>query len=445
MVKLSKAGLYTIILSMAAAGLIIQIYQISDRYFKFKTSTKIKIENPDFVTIPKLSTCWELEDMLDYTALGQELNITFPDREAEDSDELYFESIKQLQLQNYFDFTPGNESILQNSSGCTVRYPQKWTVKHPQPTATECYRIFRIKRYIHRGMICYNFQFETGNLAGFDSEYALAPEMSGLMYKLFFRKELFSKVTSFSSFVHGSRTSLTGDSILSQRKQFNSLNPEDLFSLAVSFGSIERSLLPPPYDTDCRSIDGIDGSEYFFKGLRRMIIDKVGLIDSFIPIIEKNHNSSNLALLGPEYLINQSIVDRIVEIKTDLNKNYKIACHAHHYVSTQEVEYGSDVAVGVYWPNGYFINVNYVEDQLLIDYIVYVCSSIGIWFGLSFVSLIGAIEKCFAKPLKRGHSNVLKIRALFRYFTIVTNNMKVTIAEQNNEIAFLKQRLINLE
>lgn len=37
--------------------------------------------------------------------------------------------------------------------------------------------------------------------------------------------------------------------------------------------------------------------------------------------------------------------------------------------------------IGVLWPGRYDSKIEYLIDQLLIDFIVYIYSSIGIWFG----------------------------------------------------------------
>lgn len=98
--------------------------------------------------------------------------------------------------------------------------------------------------------------------------------------------------------------------------------------------------------------------------------------------------------------------------------------------------------IGVYWPQDYFIRIDHVEDQLLIDFIVYICSSIGIWFGLSFCSLLTPAQKFserkkIQKKIEDKEQNG-RMEAMFLYFQSVTREMKRKIYYQNREIISLK-------
>lgn len=116
-------------------------------------------------------------------------------------------------------------------------------------------------------------------------------------------------------------------------------------------------------------------------------------------------------------------------------------CINHHYASKQVVSHTNNVRIGVYWPEEYFIVINHVEEQLLIDYIVCVCSSIGIWFGLSFCSLITPIKKKTIRETANIGDNRIKIREMFHYFKLVTNDLKQSNQRLEQEVAVLKNRL----
>ena len=69
---------HIIIIIIAFIGLGVQVIYISQRYFLFATRTIINVQNPSHVHVPTLSTCWDIEDVLDIDGINRELNISFP-------------------------------------------------------------------------------------------------------------------------------------------------------------------------------------------------------------------------------------------------------------------------------------------------------------------------------------------------------------------------------
>lgn len=378
-----------------------------------------------------------MEDILDFKAIKKELNIDFPSpKDFKTNFSLYFNAVKQLTVKDYFKYTPGNESILQDYGGCTVRYPKRWAIKHPWPKAKECYQMFEIKKYLHRGMVCYMFDFETNHQSVSMEEYSLVPEMSNVMYKIYLNKTIFGKLNSYSIFLHGENTSKLYDSVFSPKRYVRSTDDDDLLNIDVTYSSITTTLLETPYDTNCKDIEGFNSmAEHWFHRLRKKFINRIGIVDTFAPI----YDLYDLPLLGSEYFVNQSVLQQVNQIYNNMESEQNL-CINHHYASKQVVSYTNNVRIGVYWPEEYFIVINHVEEQLLIDYIVYVCSSIGIWFGLSFCSLITPIEKKTVEEIANIGDNRIKIREMFHYFKLVTNDLKKSNQRLKQEVAILKNR-----
>ena len=53
--------------------------------------------------------------------------------------------------------------------------------------------------------------------------------------------------------------------------------------------------------------------------------------------------------------------------------------------------------------------VEFIPDQDAIDFIVYVCSSIGIWFGISLFTILSASEKVIINRITRRYSSTQDI------------------------------------
>lgn len=62
-------------------------------------------------------------------------------------------------------------------------------------------------------------------------------------------------------------------------------------------------------------------------------------------------------------------------------------CDLKYYVSKTSLGYGPVVTVSVYWPQDSEFKINDVAKVELIDFLLYVTSSFGIWLGVSVISL----------------------------------------------------------
>lgn len=416
---------YLIIIAIAVCGFSYQVITITLRYLEYKTKTLISIENPLLISLPSLSTCWDIEDILDIDTLNKEKNINIPSwDELKANNSLYSIQMEKLTVTDYFKYTPANDSILQSFGGCGIRYPRNWHLKHPQPKADECYRLFTITKYIHRGMMCYLFRINIGDHGAYVVEYSLAPVYSGLIFRVFMNRTMFERVKYYSAFVHGNDTSKLYDSVFTSKRYLHPNITSVYLNLHLTYGSITTNYLTPPYDTQCaeyaRSETMVDR---WFAGIRNRIKHHLHHVDTFAPI----YQDYDYPIIGRLSLINESFVKYLNNIVGSQPIELR-ACHSRYYVSTVSVSFSDFLVINVLWPEGYFTDISHVEEQMLIDFIVYVCSSIGIWFGLSFCSFNTFIRNVSRKPKALNPTNEkcgkcdLRFRAMFQYLNLVNRD-----------------------
>lgn len=295
-------------------------------------------------------------------------------------------------------------------------------------------------------MICYHFSLKVSPKERLlVEEYSLSPSTSGLIFNVFMDRKIFGDVDYYSTFLHGQKTSKLFDSMFTP-KRFYFLIPNatyDFMNIDTTFSSVRINYLPPPYDTACRNIDGhISATGYYFTQLRKKVQDELHLVDTFTPVYEP----SQYPLLGMEYLINQTFLAELNRIRKSVKRPPPV-CNIEYYVSRLTLGASTNIVISVYWPEEYATNVEYFEDQGWIDYIVYICSSIGIWFGLSFCSLLNLSDRFLKKTENRTTSavrgrdtNAIKLVAMFKYFKLVTNEMKKEINLLKSKQEFLSNR-----
>ena len=91
---------------------------------------------------------------------------------------------------------------------------------------------------------------------------------------------------------------------------------------------------------------------------------------------------------------NDTISDQVKSLLASSNARVR-ACVTNYFITTANALASNDSSFAVYWPIEETTTLTYVPQQDLIDYIVYVCSSIGIWFGLSLYSAVNYILQRF--------------------------------------------------
>ena len=91
----------------------------------------------------------------------------------------------------------------------------------------------------------------------------------------------------------------------------------------------------------------------------------------------------------------QTIYREIVKKHQGLGRN---SCHVRCLMT--RIAFGKDeqFLVRVSWPDGLKISIEFVGKNSLIDFLVYICSCVGIWFGISAFVVLNKVCKLFRSP-----------------------------------------------
>lgn len=340
------------------------------------------------MTVPILSTCWDLAHMTDPEEAKKFTNGLFPNRSSYRSMSAnYYAAAAKLSTAQTFDSTPDPYSILQDSQGCSIRLPSQFSAKSPYPEAKYCYGVFNITRYIHRGMMCY--QFESTEIDPDTTldliEYTLNPQGSGLIYKIFLNNTLFGDVLHYTPIVHSIQTSKLYDSVFAPTKYYkrNENSNMTYLNMDVTFSGVSIKRLSAPYVSNCMDFYPYETSaDYLLEKLRKKTIQ----------FMNKTHMLSRLkdrldvGILSAGSYRNKTILNQFNKLYQRYNGTY-LDCDLKYYVSKTSLGYGPVVTVSVYWPQDSEFKINDVAKVELIDFLLYVTSSFGIWLGVSVISL----------------------------------------------------------
>lgn len=98
-------------LLICSIGLIIQINEVSNNYFKFVTESKVSIVFNELIYIPSLSACFSASDIIKRDQIKEKLNIDLI-KPVKDVDwEEYQEKVENFTIKMLFQFTPTVDEV----------------------------------------------------------------------------------------------------------------------------------------------------------------------------------------------------------------------------------------------------------------------------------------------------------------------------------------------
>ena len=79
-----------------------------------------------------------------------------------------------------------------------------------------------------------------------------------------------------------------------------------------------------------------------------------------------------------------------------LSEKIPIECHTKYFITSGRViQNDENVKIFLSWPQTEKLLLRYVSEQDWIDFIVYIGSCIGFWFGLSILSVMNGLYEIF--------------------------------------------------
>lgn len=392
----------TLIIAFCTIGCFYQVYDISQRFFAFSVKTNILISIVKYINLPILSRCWALKEILNYDNMLASGKFTvsrnFDKSRVEDAKPFssfpYFHKIlDQMSVEEIFEYTPKNDKILDLSS---VRYPNHYIIHPASMNPIAFKKNIRVKRYIFGEKMCYMIRFHNKSDDTTLYEQSLSPNFPGLIARYKFNNT-FRTPDCYSTAIHSVSSSKLFDIVFSPEKYFEHSNEST--AIDVFFYPVKSTMLPPPYTTMCKNIQKFNSSaEMLLDELRSEIFKAFNRIHTMSPLYEdelhhsqaKNRIVTTLMIRNLIRNRNTSYSDKVKKIERSFN-----ACEVQYHVTRSTAHRSADPLVSIYWPQDPQIEITTKPEWMLLDYIVYVCSSVGIWFGLSALTIFDSINQIF--------------------------------------------------
>lgn len=389
-------------LALCLLGCSIQVIDISNRYFRYATKTKVAIKIIPSLKSPKISICWLITESLRYDMMdarndmvNEKYRSYLWDWNQEDSlnGRNLIKLIDDLTVADILDITFSNYSILREDKACARKNStdlvwRKWNSR------TECLKILKIQKYLNRCLICYKIEYVESEKDLFYIDVSFSPSHPGLMQKYYLNEEIFKRFTMYSIYIHSKESSDLYDSVFSI---VNAINFNDTPLINSVFSPAAAYRLQAPYDTNCRSFPGYGSvGEYQIEQLTNLTIERL----QHVPTLGHVYQKHQYPMITDRKLMNETFHDEFIRLKTSIFTRRWPNCALIYNVPHTITEEGDAISISINWPQQSATKVQFVPDQESIDFIVYVLSSVGIWFGLSMFSILSSGERIFIKHMK---------------------------------------------
>lgn len=406
-------------------GFTIQITDITSRHFNYRTGTLIKLDTPDSILLPSVSSCFQKNPMLNYSQVSSVFNrsgiVHFTDHI--DWDE-YYRKTSDWTMENWFNFTPKTDHIL---DWCGFRKSNHYGFYNYSPK--DCFKYSKMTKYFDREYVCYEYEPEFGNKTVGMIQSTMTPGYNGIMYRISFNTKLVERYEYVSVSVHSHDSSFFYDTVYGSTHKVQGYRSH--FKFDVYYQEVEQKRMRIPYDTQCVDIPNNikSGIEYQLEDLNNKSKKILNKVIPFLPTYELSQHS----LFNDLDMRNETLMKMLQNL---VQKDRKLKeCKTKYFISRATSYDYYIFRVVVHWPQDEKISVIYFAQLDMIDLIIFVGSCTGMWFGISVISLIDVVL-FIARKLDRKFTDDSKFQGQKMYAS-----KKEHFKKMENDIKLLKHQL----
>lgn len=315
-------------------------------------------------------------------------------------------------MDDLLEMTTPIEYVLRNGTSCSIRFVTDYSMTFMNHTG--CTEYFKIEKYIQRQFVCYKvtptIPVKNNTLKPLlMTEYLLAPVETGTIYSLYLNATAFNTTKTITAFVHGYDTSHFEDSVVISVHPVSIIGSQGS-SATVTFEENVVHRLEAPYTSKCtRRPDRVSVLQTFVDILNQETVRLLNKSCSFTQLYSGNHS----LMTDSDFKVEKfKTTFRQIRDKYD---PYSLGwtCDVKWYQSRVSVqsyqlaEKNKDskhkLVIHVIWPQSHSIKISEEPLQTIIDYLIYIGSSLGFWFGFSVISIVN-VEKIMKIFLHGGKS-----------------------------------------
>ena len=368
-------------------GFLYEILEISIAYFAFKTSTKIVLQLENKIVNPSIIFCTRYTDIIDrtnYKKYGIHRKYNYNINEM-------FDDMSNLTIKDIFGLTPNPSEIIVSCQYRDMNYQQLKTKLHSR---SDCNSLFHVTKYQEGAFICYQFRTKIPDSSFNCMKALLSFHNYNDLYTISLNKQLLSsnaiKLISFVPDRTNSSVSMPENSrrfyafTVRYASDLPNSSKENYLRIFGDYYSITR--LEKPYDTQC-TWNKNQAKEACYRRCNIRAFAKHG----YFPSTEYSLTAEPLKHLEVSLIVNETILQ---DIKTKTTTCFK-SCNrkrCNDWYSVTGIDsfaflLNNTITIASGCSKRPAVIIKYLPRITFMEFVMYVSSSLGIWFGISVLSI----------------------------------------------------------
>ena len=385
---------------ICASGCLVQVHQVSDVYFKYRTSTKTQYVVKEVENYQTLVYCPRFTDILNRTRYKEYGILPQPPQSLP---HIYSE-VGSLTIKDIMELTPKASETM---NGCFFRNSNSSGKLNLELHSTKCSELFAVTKSVNGERVCYSFvpltrvNYSVGEAASALTHETIAYELHlsscigrayvGILVSHFSNPHEDTYYEPLISRMYGHH-----------RANANTFKESIFFVYGVSF---EILRLPHPYERGCTL------GHYQQKCYEDCLLKKLTIINraSFSGFHSQPLDMKLLTWIDFKNKTMVSIIQTIYQ-ECHVNCMAKLDCHMDFSI-TSVIENKNPLKSLMFLsmiPKGPSTLAYSIPLLNFVDYLCHVGSSLGIWFGLSIYSLDPVMLLTFREKRKSQSVNTEK-------------------------------------
>lgn len=397
---------------------------------------------PILIRFPALSTCFKYAQILDY---DRHIKLDGIDLKRENISETQSEILEQeITIKEIFALTP---NISEASQSCRVKLPQRYEVRQGV-NSSECSDLFDIKKFFFVEYICYRYQYiKMPNTFHFD-ELAYTPKLTGMIFEVT-PGEKFKDYRSGKFVIHTENSfPVNAIGTAHSLNRPDRLTNETLSDLTyfLSYFKLEKTRLPPPMSTDCLDYERVFGVQSRGSCRQSCIHNKSVEILDRIPFTSIELTPTDMRSVSYRDIADEHIRFSLFKFYNECSELcHRKDCNERSTFNTINYVRSSNLRIRVMIPREPWFHITYKTIIAKTEYIIYMLSSVGTWFGLSAINLnpISILAKISERWRERNAKIKRPERSLRRHSSRTEN--LVLIMQNRRFMMRAYDRLLNME
>lgn len=360
-------------------------------YFQFATATDILISLPDKIDIPDFSFCVRYTDVFDLKSFEPSASENPSEKPTDSNDEDIRALQKKVTIEDIFKYTPNVEELWIR---CLSRKVRDYNVI--STNSSECNTLFKIRKFYVQEYICYNFHQTKSENATYEfRNIAFSLAFPGVFYGILLQNNgSFGKAEYCRAVIHSTHGLPTDSLSLSPgfyRKWDHEKKQAKYNNFQVSYYQLFKKLMRYPFQTNCRDYDSEGLSNQNDCVNSCMNVSTVKIFNK-IPFSIFQAHPIPLQHINTGDLENDTFADLLMKVEDDcFGQCQQLDCDDSYTLSQilkeEKANGGEGLSFMVNAPRQPSFTVSHRPLMPVTDYLVYVLSCFGTWFGLSVLSL----------------------------------------------------------